>query len=48
MGKITINIDDKIEKKVRVKIAENGGKKGELTKAVESGLKLWLDTEKVN
>ncbi len=42
MGKITINIDDEIEYKVRLKIVENRGKKGNLTKAIESGLKLWL------
>lgn len=42
MGKITINIDNDLEQKVRIKIAENRGKKGDLTKAIESGLILWL------
>lgn len=42
MGNININIDDELEKKIRIKISQNGGKKGDLTKAVESGLKLWL------
>jgi len=42
MGKITININDDLERKVRIKIAKNGGKKGDLTKAIEAGLSLWL------
>ena len=43
MGKITINIDDELEHDVRLKIVENRGKKGDLTKAIEAGLKLWLN-----
>ena len=42
MGRITVKIDDDIEKQVRIKMAHNGGKKGDLAKAVEDGLFLWL------
>lgn len=45
MGKITVCIDDSLEKKVRVKIAENNGKKGDLKKTIEEGLRLWLQTQ---
>lgn len=43
MGKITTNIDDDLEHSVRLKIVENRGKKGDLTKAIEAGLRLWLN-----
>ncbi|MDD1744358.1 MAG: ribbon-helix-helix domain-containing protein [Candidatus Methanoperedens sp.] len=43
MARITVKIDDEIEKKVRMKIAKHGGKKGDLAKAVEEALKLWLE-----
>ena len=46
MGKITVYIDDEVERHTRMKIAEDGGKKGDLSKAVESGLKLWNQTKK--
>jgi hypothetical protein len=43
MGYINVKIDDEIEKKVRMKIAKQGGKKGDLAKAAEDALKLWLE-----
>ncbi len=48
MGKITIKIDDDLEKDLRVQIAQNRGKKGDLTKAIEDGLRLWLKEENKN
>ncbi len=42
MARITVRIDDDLEKKVRTKIAQQGGKKGDLAKAVEESLNLWL------
>ncbi len=42
MGKITIDLDDDLERQIRVQIAMRGGKKGDLTKTVEEALKLWL------
>lgn len=47
MGRITIDIDDDLEKQVRVRVAEKGGKKGDLTKAMEEGLRLWLKQTKM-
>lgn len=43
MGYINVKINDSLEKKVRMKIAENNGKKGDLTKTIEKGLVLWLE-----
>lgn len=43
MAKITISIDDDLEKQVRVRVAEKGGKKGDLSKAIEAGVRLWLN-----
>ncbi len=45
MGYINVRIDDEIEKKLRMEIARHGGKKGDLAKAVEEALKLWLEQE---
>ncbi len=45
MGRLTVNIDDEIERKVRMRIAREGGKKGDLAKTVEEALKLWLEQE---
>lgn len=42
MARITVKIDDDLEKQVRIKMAHMGGKKGDLSKAVEDGLTLWL------
>ncbi len=42
MARITVKIDDNLEKQVRIKIAHMGGKKGNLAKTVEEGLVLWL------
>ncbi len=46
MSRITVKVDDEIERKVRTKIAKQGGKKGDLAKTVEDALKLWLAEEK--
>lgn len=42
MARITVKINDDLEKQVRIKMAHMGGKKGDLSKAVEDGLTLWL------
>ena len=42
MGKITIILNDELEQKLRVAIASKGGKKGDLTKSIEEGIRLWL------
>ena len=45
MGKLTITINDELERQLRIAIAKKGGKKGDLSKAIEEGIKLWLKTQ---
>ncbi len=42
MAKITVQIDDDLDIKVRTEISRSGGKKGDLSKTVEEALRLWL------
>ncbi len=43
MGKVNLSIDDEIDKKFRVAVAKKKGlRKGNLTKAVEEAMKLWI------
>jgi hypothetical protein len=43
MARLNINISDALYRKLKQAIAERwGGKKGDLTKAVEQALELWL------
>ena len=43
MGRISVAIPDKLEKALRIKLVERfGGKKGDLTKAVEEAVKTWV------
>lgn len=47
MGRISAVISDELEKKLRLKALEKyGGKKGDLSKAVEEAIKTWVTTEK--
>ena len=47
MGRISVAISDELEKKLRFKTIEIfGGKKGDLSKAVEEAIKTWIDKEK--
>lgn len=44
MGKINLDIDDKVEKKFREAVFKKKGmKKGNLTQAVEEAMLLWTD-----
>jgi len=46
MGRITAVIPDELEKRLRLKALETyGGKKGDLSRAVEEALKTWVATE---
>jgi hypothetical protein len=46
MGRINIELSDDIEKKLRIKAIEKfGGKKGDLSKAVEEAVKKWVTSE---
>jgi hypothetical protein len=43
MGRICVDIPDELEKKLRLKNIERfGGKKGDLSRAVEEAIKEWL------
>ena len=47
MGRISAVISDELEKKLRLKALEKyGGRKGDLSKAVEQAIKTWVTTEK--
>ena len=46
MGRISVAIPDQLEKKLRFKTIERfGGKKGDLTKAVEEAIQTWVAKE---
>jgi hypothetical protein len=43
MGRITVELPDELEKKLRFKTIEKfGGKKGDLSRAVEEAVKTWV------
>ena len=43
VGRIAVTISDDLEKKLRFKTIERfGGRKGDLTKAVEEAVKTWV------
>ena len=47
MGRISVAISDKLEKSLRLKTIERfGGRKGDLSKAVEEAIKTWIAKEK--
>jgi len=46
MGVIYARINDELEKRFRVKVAEKyGGERGAISKAIEEAIKLWLSKE---
>jgi len=47
MGRVSVAISDELEKSLRIKTIERfGGKKGDLSKAVEEAIKTWVGKEK--
>ena len=47
MGRITAVIPDELEKQLRLEALEVfGGKKGDLSRAVEKAIKNWISSEK--
>jgi hypothetical protein len=43
MGRISVDLQDEIEKQLRIKTVERfGGKKGDLSKAVEDAIRTWI------
>ena len=46
MGRISVELSDDLEKKLRFKTIERfGGKKGDLSRAVEEAVKMWVAKE---
>ena len=47
MGRISAVLSDELEKKLRLKTLETfGGRKGDLSRAIEEAIKTWIATEK--
>ena len=43
MGRICVDLPDELEKQLRIKTVERfGGKKGDLSKAVEEAIRKWI------
>jgi len=43
MGRINVDLPDELEKQLRLKTVEKfGGKKGDLSRAVEEAVKTWI------
>jgi hypothetical protein len=46
MGKVSVSLSDELEKELRFKTVEVfGGRKGDLSKAVEEAVKMWVEKE---
>ena len=46
MGRISVELSDELEKKLRFRTIERfGGKKGDLSKAVEEAVRKWVAKE---
>jgi len=47
MGRISVDLPDELEKQFRFKTIERfGGRKGDLSKAVEEAVETWISKEK--
>jgi hypothetical protein len=43
MGRINVDLPDELEKQLRIRTVEKfGGKKGDLSRAVEDAIKAWI------
>ena len=43
MGRISVDLPDELEKQLRLKTVEKfGGKKGDLSRAIEEAVKTWI------
>ncbi len=46
MGRISVDLPDQLEKQLRLKTVERfGGKKGDLSKAVEEAVRTWISNK---
>jgi hypothetical protein len=47
MGRISVTLSDELEKKLRIKTIERfGGRKGDLSRAIEAAVKTWVAKER--
>jgi hypothetical protein len=47
MGRIGVELSDKLEKELRLKTIERfGGRKGDLSRAVEEAIRTWVTKER--
>jgi hypothetical protein len=47
MGRVSVELSDELEKELRFKTIERfGGRKGDLSRAVEEAVKTWVTKEK--
>jgi hypothetical protein len=47
MGRISVDLPDELEKQLRITTVERfGGKKGDLSKAVEDAVRTWVNNKK--
>jgi hypothetical protein len=46
VGRVSVDLPDELEKQLRFKTVERfGGKKGDLSRAVEEAVKTWINKE---
>ncbi len=46
MGRVSVFLSEELEKKLRIKTVERfGGRKGDLSKAVEEAVRTWVEKE---
>ena len=46
MGRVSVHLSDELEKQLRFKTIERfGGRKGDLSRAVEEAVKTWVELE---
>jgi hypothetical protein len=46
MGRISVDLPDELEKQLRIKTVQKfGGKKGDLSRAVQDAVKAWINTK---
>jgi hypothetical protein len=46
MGRISVTLSDELEKKLRIKTIERfGGRKGDLSRAIEAAVETWVAKE---
>lgn len=46
MGRINITIPDDLEKELRIEIAKQGGKKGDISKVIQEAISQWIERKK--